>query len=105
MQRILITGGLGQVGSYLVDRFHEKHEVVVVDNYSSTTREDVPGNVEVLKLDISDDVSDLVKDADIVVHTAAQISVARSMQEPFFDARNNVIGTLNLLEAARKADL
>ncbi|WP_331454335.1 NAD-dependent epimerase/dehydratase family protein [Methanococcoides methylutens] len=33
MQRILITGGLGQVGSYLVDRLHEKKEVVILDNY------------------------------------------------------------------------
>ncbi len=105
MQRILITGGLGQVGSYLVDRFHEDNEVVVVDNHSSTTREDVPENVEVVKIDIQDDVSDLVKNSDILIHTAAQISVARSMQEPFFDAQNNVMGTLNLLEAAREADL
>ncbi|WP_445474186.1 GDP-mannose 4,6-dehydratase [Methanococcoides methylutens] len=105
MQKILITGGLGQVGSYLVDRFHENNEVVVVDNHSSTTREIVPANVEVLKMDIQDDVSDLVKSSDILIHTAAQISVARSMQEPLFDARNNVMGTLNLLEAARDADL
>ncbi|WP_135610715.1 GDP-mannose 4,6-dehydratase [Methanococcoides sp. AM1] len=105
MQRILITGGLGQVGSYLVDRFHENNEVVVLDNHSSTTREDVPENVEVVKIDIQDDVSDLVKNSDILIHTAAQISVARSMQEPFFDAQNNVMGTLNLLEAARNADL
>ncbi|KGK99166.1 epimerase [Methanococcoides methylutens] len=105
MQRILITGGLGQVGSYLVDRFHEDNEVVVVDNHSSTTREDVPENVEVVKIDIQDDVSDLVKNSDILIHTAAQISVARSMEEPFFDAQNNVIGTLNLLEASRDADL
>ncbi|UGV40634.1 GDP-mannose 4,6-dehydratase [Methanococcoides orientis] len=105
MQRILITGGLGQVGSYLVDRFHEDNEVVVLDNHSSTTQEDVPENVEVVKIDIQDDVSDLVKNSDILIHTAAQISVARSMEEPFFDAQNNVMGTLNLLEASRDADL
>ncbi|MEL4305919.1 GDP-mannose 4,6-dehydratase [Methanococcoides sp. LMO-2] len=105
MQRILITGGLGQVGSYLVDHLHEKNEVVVLDNHTSTTREGVPENVTLINGDIRDDVSDLVKDTDVVIHTAAQISVARSMQEPLFDAQNNVFGTLNLLEAARKADL
>lgn len=105
MQRILITGGLGQVGSYLVDRFHEKNEVIVLDNHTSTTRECVPEDVTVIKGDIRDDVSDLVKDTDIVIHTAAQISVARSMQEPLFDAQNNVFGTINLLEAAKEADL
>ncbi|WP_440952842.1 NAD-dependent epimerase/dehydratase family protein [Methanococcoides sp. FTZ1] len=105
MKSILITGGLGQVGSYLVDRFHERNEVVVLDNHSSTTRESVPEGVRVIRADIRDEVSDLVKDADILIHTAAQISVARSMQEPLFDAQNNVLGTINLLEAARDADL
>jgi UDP-glucose 4-epimerase len=49
MQRILITGGLGQVGSYLVDTLHEKAKITVLDNYSSTTREAAPHGVHVVK--------------------------------------------------------
>ncbi|NPE27585.1 NAD-dependent epimerase/dehydratase family protein [Methanococcoides sp. SA1] len=105
MQRILITGGLGQVGSYLVDRFHEDNEVTVLDNYSSTTRENVPDNVSVIKTDIKEDVSEYIQNTDVIIHTAAQISVVRSMNEPFFDAQNNIMGTLNLLEEARNSNI
>lgn len=104
MQRILITGGLGQVGSYLVDTLHEKAKITVLDNYSSTTREAVPHGVHVVKGDIKDEIAaDLVKQSDVVIHTAAQISVTASMENPLFDAQNNVFGTLNLLEAARNS--
>jgi len=106
MKRILITGGLGQVGSYLVDHFHSSAEITVLDNLSSPTRKDVPDNVTCITDDIRGEVArELVSDTDIVIHTAAQISVARSVEEPVFDADNNVFGTLNLLEAAREADL
>lgn len=104
MQRILITGGLGQVGSYLVDALHENAKVTVLDNYSSTTREGVPQDVHVIKGDIKDEIAaNLVKQSDVVIHTAAQISVTASMENPLFDAQNNIFGTLNLLEAARNS--
>jgi UDP-glucose 4-epimerase len=105
MQRILITGGLGQVGSYLVDHLHEDNEVTVLDNYSSTTREMLPEDVPVIKADIREDVSEHVQNTDVIIHTAAQISVIRSMNEPIFDAQNNIMGTLNLLEEAHHADI
>jgi UDP-glucose 4-epimerase len=104
MQRILITGGLGQVGSYLVDALHEKAEVTVLDNFSSTTRETVPRGISIIKGDVRDRIAaDLVKQNDIIIHTAAQISVTASMEDPLSDANNNVFGTLNLLEAARRS--
>ena len=106
MQRILITGGLGQVGSYLVDALHDKAKVTVLDNYSSTTREAVPQGVNVIKGDVKDRIAaDLVNQNDVVIHTAAQISVTASMEDPLFDAQNNVFGTLNLLEAARRSSI
>jgi UDP-glucose 4-epimerase len=46
-----------------------------------------------------------MQNADAVIHCAAQIYVSRSIEDPLFDAQNNVIGTLNLLNAARKADI
>lgn len=106
MQKILITGGLGQVGSYLVDSLHEKAEVTVLDNYSSTTREAVPGGVHVIKGDIKDkSIANIVEKNDVIIHTAAQISVTASMEDPLTDAQNNVFGTLNLLEAARRSPI
>lgn len=106
MQKILITGGLGQVGSYLVDTLHEKARITVLDNYSSTTREAVPPGVNVIKGDVKDRIAaDLVNQNDVVIHTAAQISVTASMKDPLSDAKNNVFGTLNLLEAARRSSI
>ena len=106
MQKILITGGLGQVGSYLVDALHEKAKITVLDNYSSTTREAVPPEVNVIKGDVKDRMAaDLVNQNDVVIHTAAQISVTASMKDPLSDAQNNVFGTLNLLEAARRSSI
>ena len=76
----------------------------MLDNFSSTTREDVPFGVSVVKGDIKDKMAaDLVKQNDVVIHTAAQISVTASMEDPLFDAQNNILGTLNLLEAARRS--
>ncbi len=104
MQKILITGGLGQVGSYLVDKLCNTADVTVLDNYSSTTRESVPDGVTIVNDDIlSKRARELVAQNDVVIHTAAQISVSRSMDDPLFDLNNNVFGTLNLLEAARSS--
>jgi UDP-glucose 4-epimerase len=60
-----------------------------------------------VKGDIRDSglVNILVGQADIVIHCAAQISVSRSMEDPVFDANNNVMGTLNLLNAARRSSI
>ncbi len=106
MKKILITGGMGQVGSYLVDRLHENHQLTILDNLSSNTRSDFPEGVELVKDDIRSPVAqDLAASQDVIIHTAAQISVVRSMDEPLFDADNNVFGTLNLLEGARKGNV
>ncbi|MDK2826176.1 MAG: UDP-glucose 4-epimerase [Methanolobus sp.] len=106
MKKVLITGGIGQVGSYLVDIMHDSYEVTVLDNLSSGKEPDLPSNVSFVKEDIrSSDARELASQNDIIIHTAAQISVARSMSEPLFDADNNVFGTLNLLEGARSGDI
>jgi len=87
-----------------VDALHEKAEVTVLDNFSSTTRETVPREISIIKGDVRDRIAaDLVKQNDIIIHTAAQISVTASMEDPLSDAHNNVFGTLNLLEAARRS--
>jgi UDP-glucose 4-epimerase len=106
-QRVLLTGGLGQVGSYLcVELVRRGHIVTILDNLSSTVNP-YPPEANFVKGDVRDGglVNILAAQADIVIHCAAQIYVSRSMEDPVFDAENNVMGTLNLLNAARKANV
>jgi UDP-glucose 4-epimerase len=106
-RRILLTGGLGQVGSYLCEELVRRgHIVTILDNLSSKANP-YPKEANFVKGDIRDRglVNILVASADIIIHCAAQIFVIRSMEDPVFDAQNNVMGTLNLLDAARKASV
>ena len=105
--RYLVTGGLGQVGSYITEALISSGaEVVILDDLSSNGRDHIPG-ARLVKGDIRDRalVKDIVKDVDAIVHCAAQIFVARSVEDPSFDADNNILGTLNLLDAARNASI
>ncbi len=95
------------MGSYLCERLvREGHTVTILDNLSSIFRP-YPEEANFVKGDIRDAglVNILMAQADIVIHCAAQISIGRSMEDPLFDEDNNVTGTLNLLNAARKADV
>ncbi|MGI9665496.1 MAG: GDP-mannose 4,6-dehydratase [Acidimicrobiia bacterium] len=114
MSRAVVTGGAGFIGSNLVDRLvDEDVEVLVLDNLSSGSLGNLKdararGNVQIHQIDISDnDVVGLVRDfrPDNVFHMAAQIDVRRSVTDPAFDARINIVGTINMLEAARHADV
>lgn len=104
---VLLTGGLGQVGSYICESLVARgHIVTILDNLSSPANPYSP-EANFVKGDIRDAglVSILANQADIIIHCAAQIYVSRSMDDPIFDAQNNVLGTLNLLNAARKAGI
>jgi UDP-glucose 4-epimerase len=106
----LVTGGAGFIGSNLVDALVDRgDDVVVVDNLSTGRQ----GNVEpaigrgakLIVQDIRDAdlVSSLVshEQPDAIYHLAAQIDVRVSASKPVFDAEINVLGTINMLEAAR----
>jgi UDP-glucose 4-epimerase len=105
--RVLVTGGAGFIGSHVADRFLAAgNRVAIVDNLSSGKRENIPRGVEFHELDIgSPEAAGLVRDGDfdVVAHLAAQIDVRRSVEDPVFDARVNVLGTLNLAEAIRSS--
>jgi UDP-glucose 4-epimerase len=105
--RVLVTGGAGFIGSHVADRFLAAgNRVVIVDNLSTGKRENVPRGAEFHDLDIgSSQAAALVRDGafDVVAHLAAQIDVRRSVDDPVFDARVNVLGTLNLAEAVRSS--
>jgi UDP-glucose 4-epimerase len=101
--RAVVTGGAGFIGSNLVDTLLERgDEVVVVDNFATGKREYVKAEATLLEHDIREPF-DL--DADVVFHLAAQADVQTSMKRPAYDADVNVVGTVNVLQAARSAQV
>jgi UDP-glucose 4-epimerase len=105
--RILVTGGAGFVGSHVVDRLlADGHEVHVVDNLSTGRRELVAAGAVLHACDIRSAALEAVfagTRPEAVVHVAAQASVSRSVVDPLLDASVNVLGTIALLAACRRA--
>ena len=106
---ILVTGGAGFIGSHIVDAYvNEGNKVIVIDDLSSGVRENVNPKAEFHKLDIrSPEIEEIFqrRRIDVVNHHAAQMDVRRSVADPKFDASVNVLGGLNIFEAARKFDV
>jgi UDP-glucose 4-epimerase len=99
--RTLVTGGAGFIGSHLVDALVARgDEVVVLDDLSTGRREFVHPAATLVEHDVREPYE---TDAEVVFHLAAQADVGTSMQKPGFDAEVNVVGTVNVLEAARAA--
>jgi UDP-glucose 4-epimerase len=101
--RILVAGGAGFIGSHVVDSLLKSgHEVSVLDNLSSGRRENLPAGVPLHVGDVCDSAQ--LKNAfnetrpEAVCLQAAQMSVSRSVREPAFDARVNVLGLLGVME-------
>jgi UDP-glucose 4-epimerase len=106
MPKALLTGGAGFIGSNVYDRFRRAgYDIVVVDDLSSGKKTNLPADADLRVLDVgSDQVANLIRGErfDVVAHFAAQIDVRRSVVEPAFDARTNILGILNVLEAIRE---
>jgi UDP-glucose 4-epimerase len=112
--KALVSGGSGFIGSHLVDALLDRgDEVVAVDNLSTGRRSNLDGALDrgarLVVEDIRD--GDLMKtlfdheQPDVVFHLAAQMDVRVSTARPNYDAEVNVLGTLNLLEAARLSNV
>ncbi len=103
--KLLVTGGAGFIGSHVVDAYIQAgHEVWVLDDLSRGKREQVNPHARFTRMDLrSPDLGDLLADGgfDCISHHAAQIDVRASVVDPGRDATINIVGTLNLLEAAR----
>jgi len=101
--KALVTGGAGFIGSNLVDALLERgDEVTIVDNFASGKRENLNPAAELREHDIREPFE---ADADVIFHLAAQADVQTSMKRPDYDAAVNVVGTVNVLNAAGDAQV
>jgi UDP-glucose 4-epimerase len=107
--RICVTGGAGFIGSHVAEALVGRgHRVIILDDLSSGRRANVPAGAELVVLDVrSREAASLLVDrgVEILVHHAAQMDVRRSVEDPRFDADVNILGLLNLLEAARRGQV
>ena len=112
--RVMVTGAAGFIGSHLVDRLMgEGEDVLAVDDLSSGSlanladaRRSQMGKFTFQRADItSTALAELIKrnKPQVVFHLAAQVDVRKSLKDPIHDAMINIIGTLNLLQAATEA--
>jgi UDP-N-acetylglucosamine/UDP-N-acetyl-alpha-D-glucosaminouronate 4-epimerase len=106
--RYLVTGGAGFIGSHSVDELVRRgHNVVVLDDLSAGREEKVAGRIEFIRRSITDleVVRTACHGADFALHLAARTLVPRSVDDPLTTNQINIDGTLNLLVAARDAEV
>lgn len=108
MNKVLITGGAGFIGSHTADLLMEQGIAVrVLDNLSSGHRENLPSQhrlLEFIEGDICDaaTVRETMQGVSHCLHLAAQVSVVASLEDPEFSAKQNIVGFVNVLDACRK---
>ena len=105
--RCLITGGCGFIGRNLIEYFRKNVPAIsinILDNLRGGNALGLPGTISFLEGDVRNPQTCLeaTKGVELIVHLAANADVAYSIQDPQFDFENNAVGTLNMLEAARK---
>jgi UDP-glucose 4-epimerase len=101
--RAVVTGGAGFIGSNLVDALVARgDDVTVVDDFTSGKRENLSPGARLLEHDVREPFS---AEADVIFHLAAQADVQTSMKRPGYDAAVNVVGTVNVLNAAGGAQV
>ena len=103
--RIVVTGGAGFIASHIVDAYLERgHEVHIVDDLSTGQSGNLNPRADLHEVDIADPKAARLIERikpDALSHHAAQMDVRHSVADPGFDARVNIIGFINLLEACK----
>jgi UDP-glucose 4-epimerase len=105
--KIVVTGGAGFIASHIVDAYIQlNHEVYVIDDLSTGQSRNLNSSAKLYTVDITDPKAGrLIAEIKphVLNHHAAQMDVRRSVADPSFDARVNIIGFINLLEACKDA--
>ncbi len=100
--RAIVTGGAGFIGSHVVDALMARgDDVLVLDDLSSGKRTNIP-EAQLEVVDIREPLGDRFEGAEVCFHLAAQVDVRVAVARPDHDAQVNVLGTVNVLEAARR---
>ena len=106
-RKVLVTGGAGFIASHVAEAYLARGDrVFIVDDLSSGRMENVPEGASFVEMDVADPaLGDLIRQEkfDLINHHAAQIDVRVSVADPAKDARINIMGLINLVEAAREA--
>ena len=105
--RAIVTGGAGFIGSHVVEALLARgDEVAVVDDLSNGKRENLPEGLRLVERDVREGVGDVFGEArpEVCFHLGAQVDVRVSVDRPTHDASVNVLGTIEVLEAARAHD-
>ena len=108
MSKVLVTGGAGFIGSHVARLLIETgHSVTVLDNFESGHKNALAKEAKLVVGDINDPQKcpEALKGVDAVIHMAGLIVVPESVRDPLKYCNNNVIGTVNLLESMRKANV
>ena len=103
--RAIVTGGVGFIGTNLIKRLlNDGHKVVSLDNYSTVTKENEHKDCQYYNVDVSKtvDYSFFMSKPDVIFHLAALARIQPSLDEPSPHIKNNFLGTLNILDYARK---
>lgn len=107
--KVLVTGGAGFIGSHIVDKLIEEgYKVIVVDDLSTGREENINKKATFYKLNIQDPRLEYIfqkEKPDYVNHQAAQKDVRLSVADPIYDAKINILGTLNLLQNCIKYNI
>tara|TARA_Y100000034_G_scaffold79823_1_gene95801 strand:+ start:12280 stop:13185 length:906 start_codon:yes stop_codon:yes gene_type:complete len=106
MKKALVTGGAGFIGSWVVDYLiHEGFNVIVIDNLSTGSKDNLNKKAKFYELDIKDkNILEIFEKEkpEYVYHLAAQINVRESIKDPLEDSKTNVLGSLNILNSCIK---
>ncbi|MDN4609011.1 NAD-dependent epimerase/dehydratase family protein [Sporosarcina highlanderae] len=104
--KVLVTGGAGFIGSHVAEYLIQYgHETVIVDNFQTGKKNFVPLQAKLIEMDINSPMLETVialEKPEIVIHLAAQIDVAVSIKDPIYDAEQNIVATIRLLDYCQK---
>ena len=104
--KVLVTGGAGFIGSHVVEELLKcQYKVAVIDNLATGASTNLSGKVKLYQMDLNDLQVETVfelESPDYVIHLAAQVSVTKSMKDPYFDFLTNTVGTVKIVSLSKQ---